>query len=88
MEAEGGSRLGWRGCCDWADADENKGNGLGQEKGFMAKIIKRFEWLQKCLLNWFKDLISKLKGLNIFKLNLNCIQNRIKSNQLLENFQN
>jgi hypothetical protein len=45
MEAGGGNRLGWRGCCDWADAEENKGNGLGREKGFRAKIIKRIGWL-------------------------------------------
>jgi hypothetical protein len=51
MEVGGGSRLGWRGCCDWANAEENKGNGLGREKGFRAEIIKRIGWLQKCLLN-------------------------------------
>jgi hypothetical protein len=51
MEAGGGSRLGWRGCCDCADAGENKGNGLGRGKGFRAEIIKRIGWLQKCLLN-------------------------------------
>jgi hypothetical protein len=51
MEAGGGSRLGWRGCCDWADAEENKGNGLGREKGFRAEIIKRIGWLQKLHLN-------------------------------------
>jgi hypothetical protein len=51
MEAGVGSQLGWRGCCDWADAEENKGNGLGWENGFRAEIIKRIGWLQKCLLN-------------------------------------
>jgi hypothetical protein len=51
MEAGGGSRLGWRGCCDWTEAEENKGNGLGREKGFRVEIIKRIGWLQKCLLN-------------------------------------
>jgi hypothetical protein len=51
MEAGGGSRLGWRGCCDWADAEENKGNCLGRENGFKAEIIERIGWLQKCLLN-------------------------------------
>jgi hypothetical protein len=45
MEAGGGSRLGWRGCYYWADAEENKGNGLGREKGFRAEIIKRIGWL-------------------------------------------
>jgi hypothetical protein len=33
--------MGWGGCCDWADAEENKGNGLGWEKGFRAEIVKR-----------------------------------------------
>jgi hypothetical protein len=51
--------MGWGGCCDWADAEENKGSGLGWKKGFRAEIIKRIGWLQKCLFNWFKDLISK-----------------------------
>jgi hypothetical protein len=40
MEAGGGSRLGWRGCCDWADAEENKGNGLGQENVLGLKLSK------------------------------------------------
>jgi hypothetical protein len=35
---------------------------------------------------WFKEMGFKSKVLNIFKPNLNCIQNRIKSNQLFENF--
>jgi hypothetical protein len=45
------AEMGWGGCCDWADAGENKGNGLGQVKGFRAEIVKRIGWLQKCLLN-------------------------------------
>jgi hypothetical protein len=55
---------------------------------FRAEIHKAIGRLQKYVLNWFKYLISKSRDLNIFKHNLNWIQNRIKSNKLFGNLSN
>jgi hypothetical protein len=67
MEAGGGSRLAWRGCCDWANAEENKGNGLGRKKGFRAEIIKRIGWLQKCLFELIQGFDFKIKRFEYFQ---------------------
>jgi hypothetical protein len=60
-------RDGLGGCCDWADAEENKGNGLGREKGFSAEIVKRIGWLQKCPFELIQGFDFKIKRFEYFQ---------------------
>jgi hypothetical protein len=86
-QVEWAAKGGWAG---FRNENENEnGVGLGCE-GRLGRIqIGPLRKIENCFLNFcFKEIGFKSKGLNIFKPNLNWIQNRIKSNQVFGPFSN
>jgi hypothetical protein len=59
-------------------------DGLGQID-FRARRVLGFRIIFQILNQGF---VFKIRGLNIFKPNLNYLQNKIKSNQIFGNFSN
>jgi hypothetical protein len=81
---------GWLGgpVLEMENENEN-GVGLGYEGRFGRIQIRLLRKIENYFLNFcFKEMGFKSKVLNISKLNLNWIQNRIKSNQLFGCFSN